>query len=74
MDTSPKTGQTNQGNQEIHVNVGESGGSVIVALGGVSTDYTDVRSGGPSTSRDNHEAEDTSNTQGIGVCDILVFL
>jgi len=67
MDISPKPGPPS--NKEIHVAVERSGGSVVVALGDVNTYNT-----GPSTSRDNHEAEDTSNTQGIGVCDILVLL
>jgi len=73
MDTSPKPGPPSI--QEIHVDVEKSGGSVNVAYGDIiSNYYADGRSGGPSTSRDSHEAEDTSSTQGIGVCDILILL
>jgi len=74
MDISPKPGPPS--NQETDVDV-EKSGSVNVAHGDVtniSIYYADSRSGEPSTSRDSHEGEDTSSTQGIGVCDVLILL
>jgi len=65
-------------NKNRRVDVKNSGGPVNAAGGDITNIvhffFPDGRSGGPSTSRDNHEAEDTSNTQGIGVCDILALL
>jgi len=73
MDTSPKPGPPS--NQETHVDVENSGESKNIAGRDIINNYyADGRSGGPSTSRDSHEAEDTSSTQGIGVCDILILL
>jgi len=73
MDTSPKPGPPS--NEETHVDVENSGESMNVAGRDIIHNYyADGRSGGPSTSPDSHEAEDTRSTQGIGVCDILILL